>query len=84
METILTKKIRETLYIYDEEQDGKLDMGIKFGRVYMTKTPAVRSIPIEDFTKTLPWQEKTFEYSFYPLPSSHEDIVPVLKASGFL
>ena len=84
METILTKKIRETLYISDEEQDGKLDMGIKFGRAFMTKTSAVRSIPIGDFTKTLPQQEKPFRVSFYPLPGSHEDIAPVLKASGFV
>ena len=84
METILTKKIRETLHIYDEQQDGKLDMGIKFGRVFMTKIPAVRSVPIEDFAKTLPQQEKSFGFSFYPLPGSHEDIAPVLKAGGFV
>lgn len=84
METVLKKKIRESLYIHDEERDGELSMIIKFGRVFMAKTPAVESVPIEDFIRTLPQQQKTFEASFYPLSASHEDIIPVLKSSGFV
>ena len=72
------------LYIHNEDQDGKLSMVIKFGRVFMIKTPAVDSMLLEDFIKVLPKQEKRMETSFYELSASYEDIATILKASGFV
>ena len=58
-------------------------MVIKFGRVFMTHTPAVDHMLLEDFIKVLPNQETPLRASFYELSTSNGDVATALKVSGF-
>jgi hypothetical protein len=53
-DTFIKKKMRQVLHIHDPQQDGDLDMCIKFGKVYCLLDPSVigRNIPITDLNVT--------------------------------
>ena len=80
----MKKKLKEILYIYEPQEDGELDMCIKFGKVYTVDTPVGSTMPVKNFLRRRPGTLYAVHTSFTPAANSKESMEQALRACGFI
>jgi hypothetical protein len=80
MDTLLRKKMREILHIHDPQQDGELDMCIKFGKVYCIDVSVGQTAMVREIYRPTSRREKSpsVNFSFNPTATPTSDIETVL------